>query len=74
MMQEGVRMALIVVQDMTSADIQVTRTTFQLASTVPVSVLVNQVASSTSYVPGTFELQLQRNDANVSITLQIKKV
>lgn len=66
-MQEGIRTALIVVQDMTSADIQVTRTTFHLVSTAPVSLLVNQVASSTSYVPGTFELQLQRNDSNVSV-------
>lgn len=66
-MQEGLRTALIVVQDMTSADIQVTRTTFHLVSTAPVSLLVDQVASSTSYVPGTFELQLQRNDSNVSV-------
>lgn len=62
-MQEEIHMALIVVQDMTSANMQVKRLTFQMASTAPVSALLNQVASSTSYVPDTFELGLQRASA-----------
>jgi hypothetical protein len=58
--QEGeIRMALIVVQDMTTATLQVGHVSLSLASTVLVRMLVQQVATSANYVNGTFLLHLQ---------------
>lgn len=54
-----IRMAFIVVQDMTSATLQVGHTTISLASTASVRTLVQQVATSANYMNGTFQLQLQ---------------
>lgn len=49
--QEGeIRMALIVVQDMTTATLQVGHVSLSLASTVLVRMLVQQVATSANYV------------------------
>lgn len=58
--QEGeVRMALIVVQDMTTATLQIGHTSLSLASTALVRTLVQQVATSANYMNGTFRLLLQ---------------
>lgn len=63
---EEIRMALIVVQDMTTATLQVGHTSLSLASTVPVKMLLEHVATSANYLNGTFQLFLQSSgsDAN----------
>ena len=62
---QEVRMALIVVRDMTSATLQVGHTTLSLASTVRVNSLLEHVASLANYQNGTFELVLQQHrDSN----------
>ena len=65
--QEGeIRMALIVVQDMTTATLQVGHTSLSLASTVLIRTLVQQVATSANYMNGTFLLLLQPANPNSS--------
>lgn len=74
-MQEEIRMALIVVQDMTTASMQVSRMSVSLASTATVSMLLDQVANFSSYTAGSFELILQRaanTDNNVRWNLSLK--
>lgn len=71
--QDGeIRMALIVIQDMTTATLQIGHTSLSLASTVPVRTLLQQVATSSNYTNGTFQLLLQpvgSDSSTVSLTL-----
>ena len=53
-------MAHITVQDMSNASIQVGRITFMMAASATVSALMDQVALSSRYAAGSFELALQR--------------
>lgn len=63
---EEIRMALIVVQDMTTATLQIGHTSLSLASTASVRTLVQQVATSTNYMNGTFSLLLQPTNPDTS--------
>ena len=68
--QEGeIRMALIVVQDMTTATLQIGHTSYSLASSVPVRTLLQQVATSANYMNGTFQLLLQPSGSDSSVSL-----
>ena len=68
--QDGeIRMALIAVQDMTTATLQIGHTSLSLASTVPVRTLVQQVATSANYMNGTFQLLLQPADSDSSVSV-----
>lgn len=64
-----IRMALIVVQDMTTATLQIGHTSLSLASTASVRTLVQQVATSTNYMNGTFSLLLQSTNSESSSVL-----
>ena len=71
---EEIRMALIVVQDMTTATMQVGHTNFSLASTVTVRTLLEHIATSTSYMMGTFQLQLQPSGFDKSMVVYLFNV
>ena len=56
---EEIRMALIVVQDMTTATMQIGHVNLSLASSVTVKSLFEHIAISTNYMMGTFQVLLQ---------------
>lgn len=57
----SVRLAAIVVRDMTTATLMVDSVNLHLASTVTVAILMEHVAAATSYRVGSFELVLQKS-------------
>ena len=62
---QEIRMALIVVRDLSTATMQVGNISISLASTVPVRSLLEHVSLLAKYQNGTFELLLQRStDSN----------
>lgn len=71
---EEIRMALIVVQDMTTATMQVGHTNLSLASTVTVKTLLEHIAASTNYMVGTFQLQLQPSGPYKTAVVNVQRI
>lgn len=67
---EEIRMALIVVQDMTTATMQIGHNNLYLASTVTVKTLLEHTAVATKYMMGTFQLLLQPSGSDKTAVVQ----